>query len=521
MREFLITSEYDWQFPLEPSTKYSMAYNNSAGAAGKLLGGTSAIDDMLYLRGNPTDYQSWGSEENPQWLYENIHPYFLKSEKNEHPPFFKRKKNKVHSQDGFLSVDYLNNGNNAIWAAKEAFRELNYEPITDFCGKIHQGYGNVQAYVKKGVRQSSGKAFLTPAKDRPNLHVIKNGLATQILFDDDDPDNIYKAIGVKFYVAGKRFRAFMKKEVIVSAGAIGSAQLLMLSGIGPQKSIRRLGVKGVQNLPVGDNLQDLAVVPLFIKFNTSTPLFKTDFLDQLFMYTSTKIGLFSNLGSMEFIAAINTTDQDANYPNVLFKHNSFVANDFRLDAMFRSIALKDQLEAQLRTVSDNFDTLVVNVVLLKPKSRGKIRLKSKTVTEPLKIEMNYLTGKHDMDVLMSGVRTYQKVLGTKAMLGMGAEIVQMKLDICDDFEYDSDSYWECYIRHFVTTSHHFVGTTKMGPVSSRKTVVDHTLRVKNTEGLRVVDASIMPEIVSGGTTAATLMIAEKGSDFIKETWQNK
>lgn len=496
-----------------------MAYNNSVGSAGKLLGGTSAIDDMLYLRGNPGDFQSWATDENSNWSYDNILSYFKKSEKNGHSPFFKRKKNKIHSEDGLLRVNYFNTGDNSAWAIKEAFRELKHELINDFSAKVYNGYGNAQAYIHNGIRESAAKAFLIPAKDRPNLHVIKNGLATQILFDEDDPEVVNKTIGVKFYVAGKRFRAFVKKEVIVSAGAIGTPKLLMLSGIGPSKNIKKLGVKVIQNLPVGDNLQDLATVPLFIKFNTSSVLDGKELLDHLYNYLGPKVGMFTHIGALEFLLTINTTDQDATYPNVQFKHNIFSVDDIRLDGMYNSLSLKEPIENELRELTHEFDTLFVNVVLLKPKSRGKAKLRSKQSMDPLKIELNYLHAKQDMDTMLSGIRSYLKVLNTKSMKDY-ASLIKLNLDVCNDFEYDSDAYWECYIRYFITSSHHFVGTAKMGLVKSRKTVVDHLLKVKNVEGLRVIDASIMPEIISGGTTATTLMIAEMGSDFIKETWKN-
>lgn len=472
---------------------------------------------MIYLRGSPGDYDTWESLGNPSWSFDKVLPYFVKSENNQHQPFVKRKRNKFHSNQGPNVVDYFHSGDTSTQVFKDAARELHYEMADDFNAKQHLGFAVVQGTVKKGVRQSTAKSFLVPAKERPNLHVIKKGLVTQVLLTEDEQP---LATGVKLYVGGKRFIAKATKEVILSAGAIGTPHLLMLSGIGPVKNIRKY-VKVRQNLPVGDNLQDHVNVPLFIKFNVSSQMARQELLDSYYNYLKGGIGSLGNVGSYDFTGFINTADPSAKYPDIQFTHDSFLTNDIRFDAFLESVDLKDPVRVQLKEIAEQFNTVVVQVVLLKPKSRGKVRLEGKLAAEKPKIIAGHLTSRHDMDTLLAGVRAFLKILHTKAVTSVGIELMPLKMDICDDFAAGSDAYWECYIMHFAVGAQHVVGTAKMGPETDKKAVVDPTLRVKGVKGLRVIDASVMPEIVSCGTHAATMMIAEKGSDFVRESWSAK
>lgn len=517
LAKFLINSEYDWKYPLDPSPRFGLAYNRSQITAGKLLGGTGSINDMIYLRGNPGDYDAWASLGNPSWSFDKVLPYFVKSEDNQHQPFVKRKRNKFHSNQGPNIVDYFHSGDTSTQVFKDAARELHYEIADDLTAKEHLGFAVVQGIVKKGVRQSTAKSFLVPAKDRTNLHIIKKGLVTQVLLTEDEEP---LATGVKLYVGGKRFIAKATKEVILSAGAIGTPHLLMLSGIGPVKNIRKY-VKVRQNLPVGDNLQDHVNVPLFIKFNVTSQLAGQEFLDNYYNYLKGGIGSLGNVGAYDFTGFINTVDSSAKYPNIQFTHDTFNTNDIRFDAFLVGLDLKDTVKMQIKEIAEQFNTAVIKVVLLKPKSRGKVRLESQFAAEKPKVIAGHLASKQDMDTLLAGVRAYLKILDTKAVTSAGISRMPLKMDICDDFEAGSDAYWECYIMHFAAGAHHVVGTAKMGPETDKKAVVDPTLKVKGVKGLRVIDASVMPEIISSGTHAATMMIAEKGSDFVKESWSTK
>lgn len=484
--------------------------------AGKVLGGTGSINNMVYLRGNPGDFDRWQDLGNPSWSFQDVLPYFVKSEHNQHTPFVKRKRNKFHSNEGPNPISYFHSGDTSTMIIKDALRELKYVMVDDLNAKEHLGFGFAQGIVKGGMRQSTAKSFLIPAKDRPNLDVIKHGLATQILFTEDEEP---QATGVKLFIGGKKFVAKATKEVILSAGAIGSPHLLMLSGIGPVKSLRKV-VRVRQNLPVGDNLQDHVSVPLFMKFKTTTQASLKDVLDNFLMYLRGRVGSLGSIGSYDFVGFINTTDEaSAKYPNIQFTHETFITNDLRFDAMLAGMDLKDSVKQQLETISREFDTIVVNVVLLKPKSRGKVRLWSKIPVEKPKVIAGHLTAKQDADTLLEGVRAYLKVLDTKVLNEADIKLMPLKLDVCDDFKFGSDQYWECYIMHFSLGANHVVGTVRMGPETDKKAVVDPTLKVKGTKGLRVIDASIMPEIISSGTHAATMMIAEKGSDLIKESWK--
>lgn len=504
---------------MDPSNRFGLVYNNTVISAGKLLGGTSGINNMIYLRGNPNDYDTWQNLGNPTWSFENVLPYFLKSENNKYAPFVKRKRNKFHSSQGPNIIDYFHSGDTSSFIFKDAIREAKHTTVDEFNGKEYTGFGVTQATVHNGIRQSTAKSFLIPAKNRPNLHIIKNALVTQILFTEEE--DTPRATGVKLFIGGRKFIAKSTKEVIVSAGAINTPHLLMLSGIGPVKNIRKMGIKLRKNLPVGDNLQDHVSVPMFINFKTNTQVSLREIMDNLFNYLRNRIGSLSNIGVYDFTGFINTTDSLAKYPDIQFTHDTFISNDLRFEAMLNGLDIKASVLDQIKAFANENDSAIVQIVLLKPKSRGKVRLQSKLPLDKPKVIAGHLASKQDMDTLLAGVRAYQKVLNTKAFAKAGV-LMPLKLDFCDDFEYDSDLYWECYIMHFAIGAHNVVGTARMGPDNDKKAVVDHTLKVRGTAGLRVIDASIMPEIISSGTHAATMMIAEKGCDFVKEYWtQNK
>lgn len=480
------------------------------------MGGSSSINDMIYLRGNPNDYNSWTTEADDSWSYAKVLPYFLKSENNQHGPFVKRRRNKFHSGEGLNKIEYFHSGDTSAFLFKDALRELGHVFVDDFNAKEHVGFGFAQGTVHRGDRQSAAKAFLIPAKDRSNLHIIKRGQATQILFDDED-----RASGVKFVLGGRRFKVAATKEVILSAGAINTPHLLMLSGIGPTRHTRKFDIKQRHNLPVGENLQDHVSVPLFLNLKSSSHVSSSEVMDNLFNYLRARIGSLSHIGSYDFVSFLNTTDATAVYPDMQYTHNTYSVNDFQLEAMLNNLDPIESVVKKIRNINQEFNTAVVQLVLLKPKSRGKVRLQSKIPVDKPKVIGGYLASKHDMDTLLVGLRDYLKLLETKAMTSAGVQLIRFDLDICDDFPYDSDAYWECYIMHFAKGSNNVVGTAKMGPDRDSKSVVDLSLKVKGIRGLRVIDASVMPEIVSSGTHAATMMIAEKGSDLIKEAWNKR
>lgn len=513
LAKFLVKSEYDWNFPLDSSNRFGLTYNSTYISAGKLLGGSGAINDMIYLRGNPGDFNDWKAD---GWAFDDVLPYFLKSENNQHEPFIKRRRNKFHTNQGPNKIGYFHSGDTSTMLFKDAIRELNIELVDEFAAKQHIGFGFTQGIVSKGERQSTAKSFLIPAKDRENLHVVKGGLVTQILLDENN-----RATGVKMYIGGKKFTAVASKEVIISAGAINTPKLLMLSGIGPVKHLRKVDIRQRNNLPVGDNLQDHVSVPLFIRTNSTTQESPKDIIDNIYNYIRARIGTLNHVRTSDFMGFINVTDEHAKYPNVQLLLDTFITNDLRMEATLNNLELNEPIETFIKDIVTTTDSAMIQVVLLKPKSRGKIRLTSKYPVDKPKVIAGFLSSKQDMDVLIAGLRAYLKIINTKMISSAGWELIKLPLDICDDFEYGSDSYWECYVMHFARPSHNVVGTAKMGPETDKKSVVDYNLNVIGVPRLRVIDASVMPEIISSGTHAATMMIAEKGSDIIKKFWEKK
>lgn len=513
----MLKTKYDWEHYAEKSTKASKIFpKGSYLPQGKMLGGSSAINTMIYLRGNPGDYDSWEQMGNPSWGYKEVLQYFRKSEDNRSVHIMKKGKNKFHATGGPLKVDFFHSGESTQFVFKKAVTARDHEITSDLNGKKFLGFTNAQGTVANGTRQSSAKAFLGPIKDRKNLHVIKNAIATNLLFNSDHD----KVVGVKFSVKGKKFSAKVTKEVILSAGAINSPQILMNSGIGPLKHLKKHKIQLKHNLPVGSNLQDHVYVPLFVKLPSEDVSFdiKT-YMDHFFIYIRSRIGPLASVGMFDFVGFVNTRNDSSKYPDIQFMHSAYSKDSIEMESVVSALGYHEDIVKELVDINTKTDLVVVPVILLKPKSRGRVRLRSKDPLEKVKIVQNYLDIKDDLDTIVRGIQTYEELIETKPFQDEGGELVKFNLPECDKSEFRSTEYWECYSKYFSTTMYHPVGTVKMGPEEDKDAVVDPTLKVRGVRGLRVVDASIMPTIVSANTNAAAIMIGEKGADYIKTDWK--
>ncbi|XP_063833153.1 glucose dehydrogenase [FAD, quinone]-like [Ostrinia nubilalis] len=510
-----LDSPEDWGYRIQ-SQGVCRGYkeNRCAWPRGKVLGGCSSINGMFYVRGNKADYDEWAAAGNLGWSYEEVFKYFKKSQNftSELTEDIKE----YHGTGGYLSVE--NDPNIHIFeeAILKANNELGFKTLSDVNGDSQIGVAKAFCTIKNGVRQSTARAFLSPIKDRKNFHVIKNALATKVLFKP----NTNIASGIVIHKNGKEITVNAKKEVILSAGAINTPQLLMLSGIGPSKHLQELNINVKADLPVGENLQDHVFVPFYFSFPGPKNLTSIENVAKQFIsYITEQKGAFSNISPHRIIAFYNTADASSTIPDVQFHFLVFPPGLFKIVDVLAKHKISDEIQKQYRKINEDNFVMIIYAVLLRPESKGKILLKSNDPYEHPLIYANYFEKQQDLQTVMRGIKDHILRFGdTQVFKNMGIKSNVLELDECRKYAKDSDDFVECYSKQMTFSLYHPSGTAKMGPLHESSTVVDPELRVKNIERLRVADASIMPNIVRGNTNAPTIMIGEKCADMIKQTW---
>lgn len=509
-------TQYDWEYYIEKSKIASLAIPNGCfWPRGKMLGGSSSINAMMYVRGNRRDYDRWHDWGNPGWAYRHILKYFKKSEDNK-IAYESKEALGFHGKGGPLKVDMFFSFDPIKEMMIEAVKELGYNLVEDVNAEDQMGWSFMQGTVEMGHRYSTAKAFLTPAQNRTNLRVIKHAQVTDVIINKKGV-----AEGVNLVVGDKKLKVKTTKEVILSAGTIGSPQILMNSGVGPKEHLEKIGIKVKKDLPVGKNLQDHAIVfvPVKLHKTTAQPMPEEDIVDDIFMYLMHSVGSFSHMGLLDFTGFVHTQNKTSEYPDIQYHHFQYrMGEEKRLNMVLDKYGYDDDVRKSWLSAIEQGELLVVMVVLMKPKSIGKVELRSKDPLEKPYIYGNYLSEQEDVDTFIRGINVVKRLIHTKQAKQHEAEIVQVTLPGCAHIEFDKPGYWECYVRHMTSTVYHPTSTCKMGPDSDKEVVVDSRLRVRGIKGLRVIDASIMPDIISGNTNAPTIMIGEKGADMIKEDW---
>jgi choline dehydrogenase-like flavoprotein len=469
----------NWAFDTVPQT----GLNGRRGyqPRGKVLGGSSSVNAMVYIRGHRSDYDHWAAEGNAGWSYDDVLPYFKRSEHNE------RGADAWHGAGGPLNVMDLRSPNRFGPVFVDAARQAGYAINPDFNAAEQEGVGLYQVTHRNGERCSAAKAYLTAARSRGNLTVITGVRVTRILTEGR------RATGVEFIQAGGVQRLAAAREVLLCAGALQSPQLLMLSGIGPGEELQRHGIATVHDLPgVGRHLHDHPDV---------VQVFDAPQLKDLFGLSFTGI-----------VRVVRGIFEWRRQRSGMLTTNFAEAGGFIKSSPREPIA-DLQLHFVIGKLIDHGRKTVFghgyscHVCLLQPKSRGHVSLVSADPTAAPRIDPNFLAERDDVDRLVRGFKLMRTILSQRAL----ADHAGRELAVSAGAQ--SDEQIEAFVRSHADTIYHPVGSCRMG--SGTLDVVDAQLRVHGMQGLRVVDASIMPRITSGNTNAPTIMIAEKASDLIR------
>ena len=498
----LENTKHDWEYYTKPQNVSCLGLKDRRAfwPRGRVLGGSSMLNAVQYTRGSRYEFDDWAANGCTGWSYRDVLPYFLKSEDIQ---IEELKSSKYHSTGGPLAVS----GGRVTPLADlymKAGEEMGYKNH-DYNGADQEGFSPVQVTVREGVRSSTGLEFLGNTADRKNLHIVLRSHVTKVNI------NHKKANGVYVIRDGRKYFVKVRKEVIVSAGAIGSPQLLMLSGIGPKEHLNELGIHVKADLPVGQNLQDHQMIFMFSRINSSYSI--TESLQKT-LISKLLYGLFGtgpmSIGGTDgsgffYIDESRRGKENTDVQFMLF--SSFIHNNY--------FNFKDEIAKEFLAPTPNEEGFNTVISPTHPKSRGTIRLQSTDPFDYPILDPQYLTDKRDIDEFIAGIRIWEKFMSTQTMMKLGANIEQSKYSFCSQHEFRSNEYWECYAKNLAVTVYHHSCTCKMGAPNDSTAVVDPKLRVKGIKGLRVVDASILPNVIAGNTNAAIIMAAEKLADIIR------
>jgi choline dehydrogenase-like flavoprotein len=493
------TKQANWAFKTTPQA----GLNGRQGyqPRGKVLGGSSSINAMVYARGHQSDYDHWAAQGNPGWSYADVLPYFKKAENNERT--FEVKDAEFHGKGGPLNVMDLRSPNKFGPIFVEAGKQAGHPENKDFNGAEQHGVGMFQVTHKGGERWSAAKGYLTPhiAPNlvRPNLTVITHAHTTRILLEGK------RAVGVEYRHGNELKQIKASQEVLLCAGALQSPQILMLSGIGPTAELQKHGIAVVHDLPgVGENLHDHIDVVQVVHAPHLKDLFGVSIsgllqaVKGIFEWRKHRTGMLTT-NFAEAGGFIKTSPEEA-VP----------------DLQFHFVIGKLVDHGRKPTFGHGYSC---HVCLMRPKSRGRLTLANADPMAAPLIDPNFLADAEDMRRMVQGFKQMRTVLSQPALAGYRGQ------ELATTANATTDEQIEAVIRSYGDTIYHPVGTCRMGPLQGAQAnplnVVDNELRVHGMLSLRVVDASIMPRIVAGNTNAPVIMVAEKAADMIKAMHQGK
>ena len=483
-------SKLNWKYQTEPDP--GTDDRTSYWPRGKVLGGSSSINAMVYVRGQPQDFDDWKARGNDGWGWKEVLPYFIKAECNDQGG------SEFRGDKGPLSVSTMDKDLHPLCSKFiDSGVECGYSHNRDFNGVSQEGFGLYQNTVKNGLRMSAARAYLRPVRSRQNLRIEKNAHVTRVLFEGK------RAYGVEYLKNGKLHKATADREVILSAGAINSPQILQLSGVGPTQLLNEHGIEIVHPLnSVGENLQDHLCIDHLYRSRVPTlnnqlhPIWGK--LWHGIRYVATRRGPLS-LGVNQGGAFVKT-QPDAQVPD--------------MQLYFSPVSYtKAPTDKRPLMNPDSFPGFLLSAQPTRPTSRGTVQIRSSNPLHYPSIRPNYLSTSHDVELMLAGARLLRRLAATDAF----SAVIDSELLPGEDVQSDDEMIAD--IRERATTVFHPVGTCRMG-TDPNNDVVDSKLRVYGVDRLRVVDASIFPTITSGNTNAPVIMVAEKAADMILSDQQS-
>lgn len=472
------TRKYNWQYESEPEPHLNGRRMHTP--RGKGLGGSSSINGLVYVRGNPLDFELWQEQGAQGWGYANVLPYFKRAERRDEGG------DSYRGGDGPLDTRYGPMRNPLYQAWIDAAAQAGYPITSDINGEQQEGFGRMDMTVRDGARCSAAKAYLRPAMKRANLVVVTHAMAEEIVMEGK------RAVGIRYRRAGQPHVAHASREVILSGGPINSPQLLMLSGIGPAAELRRHGIDIVADRPgVGANLQDH--LEFYFQVACKQPVslypymnwFAKGLIGAQWLLTRKGLGATNHFESCGFIRS----RAGIKYP----------------DIQYHFFPLAVRYDGKSMVEGHGFQA---HVSPMRSKSRGSITLRSADAMDKPVVRFNYMSHPDDWTEMRAGVRLTREIFAQPAFDSFRGEEIAPGADIVTDDEIDA------FIREKIESGYHPCGTCKIGASDDPMAVVDSELRVIGVDGLRVVDSSVMPSITTGNLNAPTIMIGEKGADHI-------
>uniref|UniRef100_A0A646QF74 Glucose dehydrogenase n=1 Tax=Hemiscolopendra marginata TaxID=943146 RepID=A0A646QF74_9MYRI len=514
----LINGGYDWKYETVPQ---KMACHGSSNnicklVSGKVVGGSSVLDLMGYFRGHKEDFDKWEKLGNPGWSYDDVMPFFKKSENYRMDG--ECVESEFHGCGGDLFIGPLPEGaeGEETKYLMEGAKEMGLEEI-DYDGRTQVGVSRCHFTMRNGVRQSAATAFLRPVKERPNLHISLDSLVHKIIIDSETKT----ATGVQFEKDGKIIEVKAKKEVILSAGVYSSPKILMLSGIGPKEELEKFKIPLIADLPgVGQNL--LEKISSFVIFTTgktfseerenviSTPTIKE---------WNKGTGLMASSSGMDAVALMRSkyADKNSELADLLILYQSFPLYATTEPFFKAAFGYGDEFWANHFIPYVNKEIGILHPIVLLPKSKGSVTIRSSDPHDLPVIDPNIYEDERDMKVLSEGVRMASEFINTTLFKKNKFYIGKPLKDECEEFgDPLSDEHTACFLKYSTTTKWCACCSNKMGPESDPMAVVDHRLRVRGIKNLRIADASVMPQQYSALPGAGVIMIGEKAAHMIKE-----
>lgn len=515
----MFETRYDWSYLTNNNGKSNGGNINGSinWPRGKMIGGSSNLNAMIYMQGSDYDFQNWVDLGNPEWAVKEVRRCFKKAESYQNMKLLKNPDIRNHyGHNGPLILNTFNSTYRPITnRLLSAWHEVGFKNVPDLNVANMLGSGILTATAANGERQSHNKAYLNPILHRKNLKIIKNSLVTKVLIRPESK----KAYGVEVERGSKKFTFRASKEVIISAGAINSPQLLMLSGVGPKQHLRSKNISVIFDSPmVGKNLQDHCIIPVIIYGDEPGEENQADQQFSVVQYLYNRTGILAQ-NSFADVVAFFSDKPNATYPEFQTHFSLLYRNSSNIkQALTQRFRYKDEIANPIIEQNKYYAVYMLLFNLLHPYSTGSVRLKSNNPRDNPIINTNYFEDPRDLELAATGLRMLTKVVNSTAFKEINAVLGRMEWTPCNIYELNSRDYWKCVCVEMTLTVYHPIGTCKMGP-NPKTSVVNSRLKVHGIDSLRVADASVMPTITSGNTNAPTGMVGERTAELVLQDYK--